>query len=325
METNFFDDYMSPTKKKEMGERLRHRIDSANEEVPVKESAEDRAIRFYHEDCDDIFKRTRDAINARQQRINETAKKTNLIRSTALLECFMRIWSKSASEEIVNNEMAINIAKGIINAQIQNEGAVMMLHNMKTKSIAMNEMANSIETLIEKCDKSDECDDEKKDKLLTVDPTSKSEFFDDIDNAADIEDITDSIKSRVSNAVSNFVNATAANKAAIEDVINDIKDKTAEAKDDEIKEAYQARANAAISRINHRDTNLFGRIANNLAESALTNDQLKSVLVENGQINFGKVMVWTESVYTVMEMFNTTKMINFTPDKLAEITKSYKV
>lgn len=298
---------------------------------PIKESVSDRAARFAREEIDNYAEEVAAASRNREKSLAESAARLNNIRSSAITECFMSLWNKSASDDIVNDEFAKSVARSAISAQIMKEGSGLFLTKMKGKSVAMCDMAGCVETLLEKCSSNKKCDDDEEDeeckeKRLAVDPATKSEFFDDVDNVADTDDITQSIKSRVADAVSTFVNSTAANKAAIEDVINDIKEKTANTNtSEEVKEEYRIRGNAAISRINHRDTNLFGKIVKNMSESALVNDKMKAVLVENGKINFNKIMTWAESVYTVMEMFNTTKMIKFTPEYVAEIANSFKV
>lgn len=248
------------------------------------------------------------------------------IKTALISECYMTLYKEAAGNQIKDKPEYENIARNYINRFIESTTPSEMLRTMRTKSLMLSEMARAIDKVLEKCDP-DDCDEQyaaKCEERLKIDPATKSEFFADLKDIADIEDVSQSIKLRVTDAMDQFINTNVANKGDIEDVITQIKNKTAGDVSDEIKESYQMKANAQIAAINNRDKNLFGMLIHNLSEGAMINPELGSMFVEGGKINFDKLICFVETTYTVLEMFNTSKAVNFTAEDLADIVASYK-
>ena len=199
---------------------------------------------------------------------------------------------------------------------------------MKTASSILSEMALYIE---ETCKKG-KCDDEddfeaieaENERKFKIDPETKDEFFDKLDNTIDIDDVSQSIQLRVSNAMSEFINNNAQKKAEIDDTINQIKDKIEGDTSEEVKEAFQLQANRRIEQINNSGTvNLFEKMVENLANSVYTNPDANRRFCENGKINMDKVIQHVKTIYSVLEIFNTTRLETFNADKIQEIVESF--
>jgi hypothetical protein len=245
-----------------------------------------------------------------------------------LSEAIMYIYKSIKDPELID-ESGIRIARAYVNEFVNNIGPEKLLRQMESTSLMLSEMAVAINSAINECDgaacSDAEKEEEKHDAAMKVDPVTKDKFFDDLSNTADVQDTADSIKSRVSDAMTDFINKTNAAKVDIEDVVNDIKEKVDSSTSEEVKEAYQASANKRINMINENmNLNILGKIIHNMTESAYTNADMRRVYTENGIANLPKITHDAKCIYAVMEMFNTAKLEKYTPEKIAEFVNSFK-
>lgn len=322
-------DILPASKRKARTQEILDTIEKANQ--PKTESTagscEDRAANYYKRVLNEAATIRAEVYNNTQAKAKAVNENMHGLRMALLTECFMKLYNESVSQEI--GDRYNGVARSYIEKFIESENPIRLIHKMKSGSIMLSEMAQCIEETVksscDNCDPDDDDDFEKRDKLLKIDPTTKDRFFDNLNKIVDIEDVADSIKLRVSDAMSSFINTNVSNKSEIEDVINKIKDKASDPNISQgVKEAYEMRANAEISKINHRDKNLVGVLVQNLAEGAMVNPVLNETFTEAGKINFDKILEWVESAYTVLEMLNTAKITRFTPEKIGDIVESFK-
>lgn len=291
----------------------------------------------------------------------------NSLLSTLLTESFFHLYKKCVEEiEELNEAVYLNTAKTYISNIVEGIGPNMLYNRMATESFMLSDIHNAIARVITESDDEDEDDDEDKDekdeddddkdekkhdkehhkhhhhkhheeddddeeeeehKEKKIDSEQKSKFFDDLDNAADVNDVVDSIKTRVSDSMSEFITANTAYKAKIEDVLDDIKDRTADKEVSEsAKEVYKNRANLKISRINESMMyNTLGAIVHNITESSYKSNEMKQMFYENGSLNLDRVVNQARTVYTVLEMMNTAKVKKFKSSELADIVDSFRL
>lgn len=254
----------------------------------------------------------------------------NNLMTSLITECFMSIFNKSI--DYSEDQYDPNVAKSFIYNYIKNESNTTILSRMKSSSIVLSEMAFLVEGVYESC-KTKKCEDEEEDsikhdeiveKKYKIEPETKDKFFEDLDNIIDLDDVTQSIQLRVSNAMSEFINHNSDKKRQIDDTIENIKEKINADTSEDVKEAYKMDANRRIDAINNSGyNNLFEKLVTNLSESTYRNDALKRLFCENGKINMDKVIQHVKSLYSVLEIFNTTGLEKFTPEKIENIVEEY--
>lgn len=321
---------LSASEKRKRKEALLERFEAADkaeleaiqEKCKTENRKQEKKRKMVTEPAEEVEKEK----TKREKEIKENAEFNSNLLNTLLTECFMNLFNRSI--DYSEDQYDPNIARSFISNYIKNEGNSVVLNRMKTGSALLSEMAFLIEGTCKskKCKDDDEdgIDRDKFEKKYRVAPEVKDEFFSKLDNVIDSEDVTQSIQLRVSNAMSEFINNTAEKKRQIDDTVETIKEKINADTSDELKEAYQINANRRIDQINNTGyVNLFEKLVTNLSESVYRNDELKMKFCEDGKLNMDKVIQHVKSLYSVLEIFNTTKLETFNAEKIEEIVKSY--
>ncbi len=299
------------------------KFDNKIEPIQEQKTSADRNNDYYNDERRAIYDSINENAMNQAKKNKEIANSYNEMYGTLLTECFMELYNRSL--DYSEDQYDANVARAFIADYIQNEGVKCVLGRMKSASALLSEMAFYVEEACKhKKDNDDDTDDEHIERKFKIEPEKKDEFFKNIKNTIDIDDVSQSIQLRVSNAMSDFINNNAEKKAEINDTISQIKDKITADTSEELKEAYQANANRRIAQINNSGTvNLFERLVENLSKSVYTNQDANRAFCENGKINMDKIIRHVKSLYSVLEIFNTTKLEIFTPNKIQEIVESY--
>lgn len=243
------------------------------------------------------------------------------IKESFIGECMYELFSKSISEshDLKKEEP---IMRSLIAKYIKENGAVNILNSWKKKSYLLSEMAIIVEKA---CDKTIENCDKNKPDSFVVSTQIRDEFFDSL-KASDMEDITDTIAMRVSNAASEFVTANRLDKMAIEDILRDAKDKIDHAKESEkakVEESANIIAKRQIAQIRNSGTkNFYHRLVESMLKSTLKDENLKKHFSENGDVNMDKIVSYADTMYTFLEMLNTTKIEPITTQKVEDLLAS---
>jgi len=243
------------------------------------------------------------------------------IKESFLGECMYEIFSKCMNEshDLKKEEP---IMRSLIANYIKENGATRILSSWKTKSYLLSEMSMLVEKA---CDKTlENCDKNKPDSFV-VSTQIRDEFFDSL-KASDMENITDTIAMRVSSAASEFVTSNRLDKMNIEDILRDAKDKIDHAKEADkanVEEAANIAAKRSIAKIRSSSTkNLYHHIVESMLKSTLKNEQLKEHFSENGEVSMDKIVSYADTMYTFLEMLNTTKIESMTVEKVEDLLAS---
>lgn len=257
-------------------------------------------------------------------RANNTKKYADFVvglKESLLGECLYELFSKSVNEshDLKSEEP---IMRSLIAKYIKENGVTNILHNMKTKSYILSEMYLMVEKA---CAKTlENCDKNKPDSFI-MSTQIRDEFFDTL-KAADMEDISDTIAMRVSSAASEFVTANRIDKMSIEDILRDAKDKIDSAKASEkakVEESANLIAKRQITNIrNNSSKNLYHHLVEAMLKSTLKDEALKEYFTENGEVSMDKVVSYTDTMYTFLEMLNTIKLEPMTADKVKDLLAS---
>lgn len=243
------------------------------------------------------------------------------VKESFLGECMYELFSKCINEshDLKKEEP---IMRSLIAKYIKENGVTNIMHSWKTKSYLLSEMSIIVEKACEKA--LENCDKDKPDSFV-ISTQIRDEFFDNL-KAADMENITDTIAMRVSSAASEFVTANRLDKIAIEDILRDAKDKIDHAKEADkakVEESANIAAKRQIAKIRTSGSkNLYHHLVESMLKSTLKDEKLKEHFSENGEINMDKIVSYADTMYTFLEMLNTTKIEPMTTEKVEELLAS---
>ena len=243
---------------------------------------------------------------------------------TALVtECLYKIYSKSFDTvlEGANKTLARNLITNFVTEQ----NASNLINRFKNSGDYMlSEMgricSNTYESILEDCSDDDSHNGICRD--FTVNSAIKDEFLKELEDI-DTDDASQLIRDRVSDAVSDFVDSNMLEKLEYEEIINNAKDQMDSAKSEGAITQIKQQAQRAINtRKSHREKNIFHCMTESLMKSVFKDDKLKDIYMSGTTINMDKIVESTQLMYTLLEMVNTTNMVNVNEDYLNSFIES---
>ena len=255
---------------------------------------------------------------ARQNKTNAFRAFSDDVRRSLLAECIYRIYDKALGIKI---ESAANdaIKRNLVDMFIVENGAVSLLGSFKMKTNLLSEM-NLLVTkyhklIIEAADKDNE-------ECLSIDPVIKDNFFDELD-MQDVGAVVHSIRTRVTDAVEEFIQGNINDKIDIETTLKDAQEKINAAKVDEVRESYNIIAKKKVTELrNNRVKNVFSCLVESMCKTILKNEALQKEFMDNGKINIDKIVERCELMYTFLETVNTTKIADVNEEYIQSVLDS---
>ena len=250
------------------------------------------------------------------------------VKKTLLKEALMHIYEGSIYN-ITPREHAL--CEALLENYIEETGVVQLMKNMKFSESYLlrkiNEEVNDFAAEITADASIDNPDSQ------IIDPNKVDDFWKEIDKSEDIEDITNLIRMRVSNAEEDFVSKNQEDKNDIKTVLKQTADRVQAAKgstDNDYSEAVEESetrlAKDRIYQIQHESHhNVFDRMVRNLSEVALTNEEAKKeFLTENGHLDVEKIVESARCMYTLLEMVGTIQLEKVDQSYIESTLKSIK-
>lgn len=203
----------------------------------------------------------------------------------------------------------INACSNLIESYIKDNGMYNVLRRMSnSRNLLLRELAEDIKNTSEELIDSAQEDEEG----YTINKDTIDDFIKEIDNNDDINDVTNIIRLRVSNAEEDFVNKNERDNENIKTILKDTAERVKNAKDDndndyaeEIEESEMRIASKEIYKIQHENRNsVFDRIVKTIAKNSLLTSN--EAVTDGNRINVEAVVDIAKSVYTVLEMFSAT-------------------
>lgn len=225
-------------------------------------------------------------------------------------------------------EFGKSIGRSVVESYVKDNGAMNIVRNMNGKSLFLTEAAqlisNTIESVLEDVDKDNE-------DTYAIDPEKEKEFYDNLEDS-DMDEITNSIRMRVVDAEERMATDNIKDKIDMDEITRDAADrinaiKTSNAEGDTPDDSAEIQQQEAVSMSKYR----MNKVANNRPRSVLeqmvrTNSkkvlaepELSKVYMENGQINFDKLIESTTAIYAFMETLNTIKLEQFDNESLKKM------
>lgn len=272
-------------------------------EMQMKESQE-RFTKYMHEQSVNVT--------------NRNAYITNL-KEAMLSECLMKLYTESSITPLTSSDKII--AKNLVNKFIKENGVYGLISSFKTKNFLLSEFArivNKYSTLNEKCEEHKPGEARE----FTITPERKDDFFKELEDI-DTEDASKLIKNRVSDAMSEFVDSNVSNKLDFEEVIQAAQDKIAKTDDEHIAEQYSAMAKRKINEMKiSREKNIFHCLVESLSTAAFKDETLKAKYINEASLDMESVVNDSQLIYTMLEMVNTTNMIEVNEAFINDYVKS---
>lgn len=166
-----------------------------------------------------------------------------------------------------------------------------------------------------------------------IDSGSLDDFWKDVDNTEDVDDITNLIRMRVSNAEENFINRNQQDKENVKTVLKQTADRIQMAKDtndndyaESVEESETRIAKDKIYKIQHEGyRSVFDRMVRNLSEAAVKNKDAKGSLIdENGKLNMDSIVESARCMYSLLETIGTIQLEKVDNKYIEDTLKSIK-
>jgi hypothetical protein len=236
------------------------------------------------------------------------------IEPSLIKECLMSIVTPSLRKSYVDQHRRNLLAESLVTDYIKENPD--LLRRMSRASNLMSEYALLIEKTTEKVKERSSADN---DETWEIDSRDRKDFFDTI-NGIDPSDVTFTVQARVSNTTDSFVTDTLAAKEEIKEVLNHTKHLADSKQDAKVKESVLSQGKKKIDAIESKPRSLFDCMVKAMAGSAYSDQDIREVYVDgSGNLNMEKVVDDCETIYTVMEVFNTAGLI---PDSAALMEKT---
>lgn len=241
-----------------------------------------------------------------ETKIAEFNKFSTGVKNSLVSECVYKLF-KGSFPEWKENLLEENKLRAIVGSFVQEEGATALLTRFKSTSNMLSECALAIEkaykSIVEKANKNNP-------ESFTADPNDVDTFFQDLD-AVNADEALVSIRSRVLDAESEFLDQNAADQEDIKNMMLDAKEKMEQAKTDKIREAVELESRRRINiRKNIRPRSIYESMVQSYIKGVVKNEALReSYLVEGTtHLDIDKIVDNVSVMYTFLEMVNSTMM-----------------
>ncbi len=230
----------------------------------------------------------------------------NDVKKTLLTEVLGNIYKKSITNI---NLKESNICDSLLGNYIEENTVDKLLKNMR---LSESGLLRNIYEEVENASKEITKDATYKDPdSQTIDKEKVEDFWRAIDKSNNINDITDIIRMRVSDAEENFILKNQQDKAEVKKILKNTADSISAAKmtgDDEyanaVEESDTRLAKDRIYKVQHEGhRSVFDRMVRNLSEAIIKNDKMRELYTEsNGRLNMDAIVENVRCMYTLLEM-----------------------
>jgi hypothetical protein len=250
------------------------------------------------------------------------------VKKTLLTEALGRIY-KGSIFHITDREAAL--CDSLLGSYIESTGVDTILKNMRfSKSGLLVSIYEAEQEAFDDITKDANAEDVTS---QTIDPKAIEDFWDNIDKNNDIDDVTNMIRLRVSNAEEDFINKNQADKEDIKTILKDTAERVQNAKasnDNDYSEAVEESemriAKDKIYNIQHESYhNVFDRMVRNISEAVLKDQVIKEQFsLDNGRLDMDKIVESARCMYTLLEMVSSLKIEKVDSEYIESALKSIK-
>ena len=290
----------------------------------LKENARKEALDQYNKS---VIERE-DLKAAYEAKLDKFYKYKDDVKKILVSEALFGVYKKSM---INPSDRELKIGRALIENYVEDLGPAKLLRNMKfSESAFLLEVKDAVEDFYNKI--TDDADAEEI-STQTIKPEDVEDFWKQVDKSDDIQDITDMIRLRVSNAEEEFVNKNQEDKENVKTILKQTAERVQNAKDsndndyaEAVEESETRLAKEKLYDIQHVSRhNVFDRMVRNISEVAIKDESAKKEFVlENGRLDMDKIVESARCMYTLLEMVSTLKIENVDGQYIEDTLKSIK-
>ena len=208
-----------------------------------------------------------------------------------------------------------SFCESLISDYIDEVGTGKLLRNMKfSESYLLHTIREKIDQHYKMITEGSKASDEKTQKVSQTDISS---FWEDVDKSENIEDITNLIRMRVSNAEEDFINKNQEDKENVKTVLKQTAARIQSAKDtdneeyaDAVEESESRLAKNKIYQIQHEGSrNVFDKMVRRFSKVVLSNPTFNTeYLTEDNRLDMDTIVESVRCIYTLLETVATIKL-----------------
>ena len=255
----------------------------------------------------------RENLSTRYNTFSET------VRNALVTEAIYKIYKEAVSDELKADQTNRSIMRAIVNKYVYENGYDNIMNRMKTGSTLLSEMHRIItkntKAILEEVDKSNP-------ETFRITPEMKDEFFKSLDYS-DSEAISDAIRTRVSDAMQDFITANTKDHEDITAALQQAQEKIAEVpeEDTELRECYEMQSKRRINQIRNHPKSVLHSMISSMCESAMKHPDTHAEFMSEGHLDMDKIVDRTTLMYTFMETLNTARIDKVDETFIAETIK----
>ena len=248
----------------------------------------------------------------RKESIKERTEFKNKLKSYLMESWLNYVFEHSlGNRKSVLSEDVLNLNKSLIKTFVNEEGVDSLLTTMSYKSNLLAEVAKYINEAVEEELK----EYDKEDTAPTINADLQNNLYDKLDGSQDFEEISDTIRERVSLATQNFIQKNMVDKLDIKEIMNNTKERLSavrtgdDEKDEQISHEQTVKMKRAIKEINNRPHSIFEQLVINLTEQVISDTKIKEKFTtESGRLDMDGIVDRSISMYTMLEMVNALQL-----------------
>ena len=270
-----------------------------------KQAACDRAYEEHAAYVNEYFNNQINAVNNRAQFLENV--KTGFLTS-ALLKLFKEsVGHTNQRDEIIMRNLVTNF--------INEQGVGELLNRFKYQNVLVAEMGRVVREAYDKVIESVTKDDDEstipgRSKDLKLDQTIVDDFYKDLAEVDTVE-ASKLIKDKVADAMSEFVDQNIQNKVDYKEVIDTAKEKMEVVQDESMIEEIKNNTERQIHEMRlMRHKNVFHYLVEAISKETFKDESLKTRYVHESTVDMDGIVRSAELIYTMLEMANTTEMVN---------------
>ena len=287
-------------------------------EIPVSESAYNAKERYLSD------KKVEKSLLESKKEYSEFIANS---RDYFLVESMNMILQNSLNENTSNEDR--EYGKALVEGFVKEKGSIKLLSEFGHKSLLLAGIADLVKEshtkVLHSCK-------EGESKTLKITKTIEDDFFDKLIGLND-DKITEKINERVCASIEDFVQANVNDKLDLEELaertqerINNIKGAKNVEEATRIKESFTQQFNREAARIKqraHRKVSVYEQIMDKMTRNIVADEAIReSFLLESGQLDMGRITGKVTTMYTFLEMLNTTKIVNVNESYIESVLKS---
>ena len=290
-------------------------IYATDQEQAIREAGEyNRAIDSYYDGTQTGLQPT---IKSKCNRIEFLQK----VKESFISECLMKLYCESMIAPMTSNDKIV--ARNLVNGFVKENGAGELINRfINSNSRLLTEFGRISQKYYSMVVEADMADTNTLSTSTTIGDVKEydlprpviDDFYKDVADV-DVTDASKMIKDRVADAVQQFVDSNACAKMDYEEVIQQAQEKIASAKDESYIEEYSNMAKHKINEMRRaRTKNVFNLMVEALTNKVLTDDSYKARFMHESKVDMDAIVDSTQLIYTMLEMVNTTNMVNVNED-----------